>query len=226
MVWNVTALSGTATAALVIFGASSVAFAQDSAGWTRSVQPASVQETGGSSSALAEGDTIWQNGRLRTERFGSVNVALNDGSALTVGPNSDVVVDRFVYDPDAGSGDALIQLGVGALRMVSGNMPSDRVKIGTPVATVGIRGTDFTLEAVGTDLLKIFVDDGVVTAVTTEGGLEYEFTAPAYAQCNSQSCTRLPGGIRPRLSPPAPSDFSPFDASEVNGQDEPPDNGD
>ena len=59
----------------------------------------------------------------------------------TVGPNSSVVLDSFLYDPAAPSGTLVIGAAEGVFRFVSGNMPSESYEIRTPEVTVGVRGT-------------------------------------------------------------------------------------
>lgn len=69
-----------------------------------------------------------------------------DGSKLTLGENSSAVIDEFVYDPTANTGNQAIKLTKGAFRYVSGALPKENVKIETPPATLGIRGTELVIE--------------------------------------------------------------------------------
>src|SRR5258705_2997756 len=64
-----------------------------------------------------------------------------DGSALTVGPNSDVVLDEFVYDPSTETGKLAVSATRGVLRLVGGKISkTEPVTLRTPTATLGIRG--------------------------------------------------------------------------------------
>ena len=66
---------------------------------------------------------------------------------LTLGENATVVVDRFVFDPDASVGEATLNATKGAFRMVTGrisDMTNKDIKVKTLVrGGVGVRGTDF-----------------------------------------------------------------------------------
>jgi len=64
----------------------------------------------------------------------------NDQSNLTVGPSSQVRLDKFVHDPNKGAGDVAIEASRGAFRFVTGSQNQGSVKIKTPSGTMGIRG--------------------------------------------------------------------------------------
>jgi hypothetical protein len=73
-------------------------------------------------------------------------IVFSDGSKLTLGENASAVIDEFVYDPAAKIGNQAIKLTKGAFRYVSGALPKENVKIETPPATLGIRGTELVIE--------------------------------------------------------------------------------
>lgn len=88
------------------------------------------------------GDEVIYNERIETSGTGLVQVLLVDGSTFTVGANSDLVIDEFVYDPNAGSGKLVATFGKGVARFVGGKLSKKRdgVTVRTPVGTIGIRG--------------------------------------------------------------------------------------
>jgi hypothetical protein len=62
-------------------------------------------------------------------------------SALSIAPNSEVVIDEFVYNPGEGSGRMVTSLTKGALRFVGGQLShGGQATVNTPSATIGIRG--------------------------------------------------------------------------------------
>lgn len=85
---------------------------------------------------------IVRNGRLETVPSGALEVTFFDGSRLTLGSASTVIVDNYVYSGPQGAGQQTLKLTKGVFRFVSGSMPKDRVRVQTPTASVGIRGTD------------------------------------------------------------------------------------
>lgn len=79
--------------------------------------------------------------RIVTSTKGRTHVLFLDGSALTIGPNSDIVLDEFVYDPEAKSGTIALSATKGLFRFVGGKISKKGgVRIQTPTALIGIRG--------------------------------------------------------------------------------------
>jgi hypothetical protein len=88
------------------------------------------------------GDDIFHDEKISTDKKGLVQILLADGSSFTVGPNSTMTIDSFVYDPNAGTAQVVATLGKGAFRFIGGKASKqpDGVTLNTPVGTVGIRG--------------------------------------------------------------------------------------
>jgi hypothetical protein len=71
---------------------------------------------------------------------------LPDDTTFTVGPNSDMVIDKFVYDPDNTPRTIMASMSKGVFRWVTGRVAQKdpaQMKVKIPVGTIGIRGTDF-----------------------------------------------------------------------------------
>jgi hypothetical protein len=107
---------------------------------------AAVQnEVFGNSQPLSNGSGVFANERIRTGETGTTQLQFIDETNLAVGPKSEVVLDRFVYNPDHGKGNVVVQTGRGVFRFVSGSQDPTSYQIKTPVATIGVRGTIFEL---------------------------------------------------------------------------------
>jgi hypothetical protein len=90
---------------------------------------------------LVIGAGLVENEKIRTTADGTANVIFADRSTLTVGKGSEVVLDKFVYDPATGSGGLAINLTQGALRFVGGKLSKGgNVEVKTPTATMTVRG--------------------------------------------------------------------------------------
>lgn len=131
----------TAVLGLALLLAPQFAFA-DTVGTAAAVKPSSTgTPPGGSARTLSVGTGIVSRERIKTTGTGSLQVMFNDKSTLTVGPNSDLVIDEFVYNPGSGGGRFATRLTKGALRFVGGEISHTAgATINTPVATLGIRG--------------------------------------------------------------------------------------
>lgn len=97
------------------------------------------------------GDNVFYNERIQTNRNGLVQVLLADGSTFTVGPNSNLVIDEFVYDPQAGTGKLIATFSKGVARYVGGKVSKKRggVTVKIPNGTIGIRGGIANLDLTG-----------------------------------------------------------------------------
>jgi len=74
----------------------------------------------------------------------SLQVLLKDKSTFTVGPQCDMVIDKFVYDPEKNNNSLSAKVKKGMFRFTSGNVSKtnpDEIIVETPTATMGIRGT-------------------------------------------------------------------------------------
>jgi hypothetical protein len=90
---------------------------------------------------LATGNPVLTNDRIRTGADSVAQLLFADQTTLSVGPRSEVTLDRFVYDPNRSTGDVGVSLTTGALRFVSGQQDPRSYQVRTPVATIGVRGT-------------------------------------------------------------------------------------
>lgn len=93
---------------------------------------------------VGSGDEIFLGDRIVTGPAGGLQIMLLDGTTFSVGPNSSMVIDEFVYNPATGTGKLTASVARGTLRLISGRLArqdGDAIKIKLPVATVGVRGT-------------------------------------------------------------------------------------
>ena len=90
--------------------------------------------------------------RLRTGADGSVGLTLRDNTLLSAGPNSLLVVDKFVYDNATQDGRMALSIRKGTLSVASGKIAKrtpESVDFHTPTSILGVRGTEFVIEVEG-----------------------------------------------------------------------------
>jgi|GEM_PF-2314698 len=139
------------------------------------------------------GASITHKERIQTTSAGSVQLLFLDKTSMTVGPNSDLTIDEYVYDPNAGSGKLAATLGKGALRFVGGQIShTGDAEIRTASATVGIRGG---VALIGTH----HVYAGYGSSTVSSGGSTVTLGAGEY--------TALQGGQPPSPPGPPPPNF-------------------
>ena len=100
--------------------------------------------------ALHVGDAVYKNDVVQTGSDSSCGIGFPDGTALNLVANTRMALNDYVYDPNGTSNDALFNLVQGGFAFVAGKVAhTGDMKIGTPVATMGIRGTTgYALEQV------------------------------------------------------------------------------
>ncbi|MBT3628081.1 MAG: hypothetical protein HN527_08290, partial [Rhodospirillaceae bacterium] len=100
---------------------------------------------GGDSERLYENDQVFADELIETVKKSGAQIRFVDDTDLWLGASSQLTLDSFIYDPDRGTGELVAELGIGVFRFVTGNLPSEGYEILTPVAVIGIRGTDFSV---------------------------------------------------------------------------------
>lgn len=107
---------------------------------------------------LRIGKSIFYNERISTDASGVVQV-LVDGSTFTVGANSDLVIDRFVYDPRKKSGEVVATFSKGAMRFIGGKISKnpEGVTVNTPSGSLAIRGGMFQGSLAGKNSIFSFL---------------------------------------------------------------------
>ena len=87
---------------------------------------------------------------VRTGADGSVGITMSDDSLLSAGPNSVLALDRYEFDETTSKGRFDASLRKGTLAVVSGRLAresSDAMRVSTPSAVLGVRGTEFVVSA-------------------------------------------------------------------------------
>src|SRR5262249_49148164 len=124
-----------AGALAVLFALSAPANAQTRIGSANSVKP---EANGSVAGTLSAGSSVHANETVKTGGSGQAALGFVDKTNLHVGPSSTVRLDKFVYDPNKGTGSVVIDATKGAFRFSTGAQGKGDVKIQTPPGTLGI----------------------------------------------------------------------------------------
>ena len=101
---------------------------------------------GGATAPLVVGAHIVHKERVHTTPAGTAQLLFTDKSTMSIAPNTDIVIDEHVYDPNAQNGHMLVSLTKGAMRFVGGQLSHEgEATITTSAATIGIRGGTATI---------------------------------------------------------------------------------
>ncbi len=122
-------------------------------------------------------DDIYHNEVVETGDESATELVFLDETKLALGPNSSLVLDRFVYDPDPDKASFVMTATAGVFRFVSGKLPKKSYEIRTPTATIGIRGTVFSIVVLPADfdregaapIVNVTVEQGVAEITGCDG---------------------------------------------------------
>jgi len=106
----------------------------------------------GATRTASPGDALGAVDRIVTGPDSSASVVLRDDTTLVVGPSSRLDLKEFHFDGTTHEGGMLVSLLRGSMRMITGLIGKtnpDAVRVETQTATIGIRGTDFIVQADG-----------------------------------------------------------------------------
>lgn len=124
----------------------------------------------GKSGALAVGSSVFANERIKTGDAASAQLMFVDKTVLNMGPKAELLLDKYVYNPNRGSGQVVVNAVQGSMRFVTGSQNPTNYSIKTPVATLGIRGTVVDLQINGLETF-IGVLEGSLTIRMLDGSL-------------------------------------------------------
>ena len=119
------------------------------AGRIKVVSGEAVVVRAGNTIPAHSGITVYASDSLRTGDDGRVGVTLADDTLVSIGPRSEVRLDAFTYEPAQGQLGLVLQFIRGTAAYVSGRIAKlapDAVRLETPAAIVGVRGTTVAVQ--------------------------------------------------------------------------------
>jgi hypothetical protein len=105
----------------------------------------------GSSIPAKVADAVFETDGLSTGPDGRIGVTLKDETRISLGANSEIRLDRFVYSTADGQFAFVLRIVRGIAAYASGRIAKlspDAVRLQTPAAIVGVRGTQLAIQVV------------------------------------------------------------------------------
>jgi hypothetical protein len=136
------------TLAAILFCVSAAALAAD-AGEIKVVQGNAYLERAGERLALKVGMPVREADVVVTGSNGTVGITFADNSLLSIGPNSNFALERYVFNSTTHAGQFDSRLNKGTLAGVSGKIVKqspEAMRVHTPSAIMGVRGTEFAVQ--------------------------------------------------------------------------------
>ena len=152
----------------------------------------------GSKVELEPGSPVFQGDVIETSGSGSVGVTLADETTFSMAENGNMVLDEMVYDPATQEGSVSISAVEGVFTFVSGQIAKtdpDAMTLNTPVATIGIRGTQVGLDVgEGADTTVVLMEeaDGFVGEVVVSNAAGVQILNTAFQGTQIADSTSAP----------------------------------
>lgn len=166
--------------------------------WAR-VGVTSVTDGG---TSVTPGSDLQAGQQIATGADGRVHLMFLDGSAVTVGPNSVLTIERFAYDPAGKTGEMTLNVQQGTVRLVGGAIGKSRdIEIRTPSGSVGLRG----------GIAAVTVGNGGATTADFLSGSAMRVTGQGITQTATRTGSQislLPGGQPTRAAVLAPGQLT------------------
>lgn len=146
---------------------------------------------------LRVGVDVQANELITTQANDRAHLMFLDGTSLSVGPNAQLTIDKFVYDPTTKTGDLAINASKGVFRLVGGKISkTNAITVTTPSSTIGIRGGISIFNVGQQETMSIFVF-GISMTVGAGGKLE-TVTRPGFQVTTFfGGVPGLPGAVPP-----------------------------
>ncbi len=203
---------------------------------------ATARHADGTTTHLSQGAPVYQGDVLQTAAGGKLGIVFEDKTTFALGENARIVLDRMIYTPQSHEGSAAFSLLHGTFVAVTGEIGKlhhSAVQIDTPVASIGVRGTQIAVKIadvggqsffsllqgailISTQVGSVLLDQPGMT--TTSSGLNTAPSTPFFlppdqhealfgpVEAISQALAPFsvnPGGVPPNYAPPPPAPTPP-----------------
>jgi hypothetical protein len=179
----------------------------------------SVQAAQGTAAprTLERRSQIFQGDVIKTDPSGSGEIAFADSSVVSLRSSTEFKIDSFHYKPGSAPGESKSVMGLvkGGFRTITGAIPKENpeaYQMNTPVATIGVRGTDYSAYYSAAEGLVTKIDVGKIYLKNDAGTIELDKAlAQVYATVRFNQPPTLtdkaPGifNAQPPLTPVAPA---------------------
>lgn len=138
----------TFAALFLTFAVAQGASAAETIGYVKTVSGKATIVREGLERSAAVGAPLFENDTLKTGEESSLGVTMKDGTTLSAGPETEILLDKYAYVPSRQQLGFVARVSQGTLDFVSGmlgKLAPESVAIETPTGVIGMRGTHFVV---------------------------------------------------------------------------------
>jgi len=134
---------------IIVLTIATQSFANEAIGYFKKVNKAVSIVRGEKTISAKTGDSVCVNDIITTDHKGTAGILLKDDTRLSIGPDTELLIDKYIYNPSKQRFSFISKITEGTLLFISGKISKrkpESVKINTPLGTIGIRGTRFLVK--------------------------------------------------------------------------------
>ena len=135
----------------------------ETVGTAISIKTKVAAEQTGAQRVLTVGAGVAQDEMIQTDDSGNAQLRFVDETLLVIGPSSSIKLDKILFAPNRKAKTFVLEAVAGAFRFASGKSSHSAYEIHTPIATIGVRGTQFAFGIQG-DEVTVVVTQGSVSS--------------------------------------------------------------
>ena len=135
----------------------------ETVGTAISIKTKVAAEQTGAQRVLTVGAGVAQDEMIQTDDSGNAQLKFVDETLLVIGPSSSIKLDKILFAPNRKAKTFVLEAVAGAFRFASGKSSHSAYEIHTPIATIGVRGTQFAFGIQG-DEVTVVVTQGSVSS--------------------------------------------------------------
>ena len=132
-----------------------------------------VARPGAVGKVIESGAPVYLGDTVSTNAQGQLQILLADQTTFTIGPNSSIVIDQFVYNPETQEGEVQATIAKGVFRFVSGKIAKkkpENMTVKFPVGSLGVRGTIVAGEVSANSTMAVLLGPGENNQADTPPG--------------------------------------------------------
>ena len=174
--------------------------AAEIAGQVTKIKNTATTVRGSETQVLGVGAIVYIGDTIKTDSNGRIEMRMLGQATITLGGNSEFKIEDYLFDREKGIGKVVMSIATGTFKAISGGILSlqkSSFALNSPVATIGIRGTEFWGGPIN-GVYEIALLKGKVIIIENTGG-RVEITQPGFG-------TRV---IGPNVAPTAPVQWAP-----------------
>ena len=126
----------------------------ETVGTAISIKTKVAAEQTGAQRVLTVGAGVAQDEMIQTDDSGNAQLKFVDETLLVIGPSSSIKLDKILFAPNRKAKMFVLEAVAGAFRFASGKSSHSAYEIHTPIATIGVRGTQFAFGIQGNTIVS------------------------------------------------------------------------